>query len=147
MGDGKYKQVGENFKVIGPSPDRNRSPVEQREGVHKTVDGADRLGGSAGPVSTGPKQVGPQKCLKVLKSGNRGKRGMDSDLKVARLGPKGVTSCPKEEKRLEDGGSHSGAVCSLDSLGDPAWVCMRGPLLNAQEGRLGLGETSGFESC
>ena len=66
---------------------------------------------------------------------------------MARLGPKGVTSCPKEEKRLEDGGSRPSAVCSLESLVDPAWICARGPLLNAQEGRPGLGKTLGFESC
>ena len=151
LGDGKYKQsglfAGANFEVIRPSPDRNRSPVEQRDGVHKTVVGADRLGGFFGLGSTGPKQASPQKCLKALKSGNRGKRGLDNDLIVARSGPKGVTSCPKEEKMLEDGGSHLGAVCSLESLVDPAWICAWGPLLNVQEGRLGLGETSGFESC
>ena len=151
LGDGKYKQsglsAGANFEVLGPSPDRSRSPVEQRDGVHKTSVGADRLGGFFGPVSTGPKQVGPQKCLKALKSGNRGKRGLDNDLNVARLGPKGVTSCPKEEKRLEDGGSHLGAVYSMESLVDPAWICARGPLLNVQEGRPGLGETLCFESC
>ena len=63
---------------------------------------------------------------------------------MARLGPKGVMSSPKEEKRLEDGGSPPGEVCSLV---DSACICVRGPYPNVQEGRLGLGETSGFESC
>ena len=134
LGDGKYKQSGlspgAKFEVLRPSLDRSRSPVEQRDGVHKTTVEADRLGGFFGPVSSGPKQAGPKKCLKALKSGNRGKRGLDNNLNVARLGPKGVNSCPKEEKRLEDGSSHPGAVCSLESLVDLAWICARGPLLN-----------------
>ena len=141
LGVGRHKQaglaVGVNLKVNGPSPDCNRSPVEQRDGVLKSVAGADRIGGSDGPVSTGPMQAGPLKCSKALKPSNWGKKGLDS----------GVTYCPKEEKRLEDESSHLGAVCSLNSLVDPAWICMRGPLLHVQEGRLGSGVSSGFESC
>ena len=147
-GVGNFKQsglyAGANSEVIGPSPEITKSPVEYRDGVQKTVDGADRLGGFAGPVSTGPKQASPQKGLKTLKPGNRGKRGLVSELYVARLGPKGVMSSPKEEKRLEDGGSPPGEVWSLV---DSACICVRGPYPNVQEGRLGLGETSGFESC
>ena len=48
-GVGKFKQsglyAGVNSEVIGPSPEITKSPVEYRDGVHKTVDGADRLGG------------------------------------------------------------------------------------------------------
>ena len=68
-------------------------------------------------------------------------------LNVARVGSRGVTYVSKAEKRLGDRGSRLGAVSSLESLADPAWICARGPLLNAQEGRPSLGGTSGFESC
>ena len=77
---------------------------------------------------------------------DRGNRGLKKGFKVAHLSPKGVTSCSKEKRRLEDGGSRPGAECSLDPLADPAWICARGPLLHAQEVRPGLGGTSGFES-
>ena len=147
-GDGKLKQsrlyTGANSEVIGPSAEIIKSPVEYRDGDLKTVAGADGLGGSAGPASTGPKQAGPQKCLKKLKLGNRGKRGLVRELYVARLGPEGVISSPREEKRLEDGGSLPGEVRALV---DSACICVRGPYLNVLEGRLGLGEISGFESC
>ena len=39
------------------------------------------------------------------------------------------------------------AIQSWESLADPAWICVRGPLPHALEGRPGLGGTSGFESC
>ena len=119
----------------------------QQTGVHKTSVRADSLGGLNGPYSPGPKQAGPLKCPRVLKVGDRKNRGLEKGFKVARLGPKGVTSCSKEKKRLEDGGSRLGAKCSLEPLADPAWICARGPLLHAQEGRPGLGGTFGFESC
>ena len=148
LGVGKHKQVGLadgiNFKVCGPSPDRNGSPVEQGVGGHKTVAGADRMGGVVGPVSTGPMQAGTQKCRKALKPSNWDKRRLDS----------GATFGPKEVKRSGEG---MGAVSpdgrlgvgrrDLDSLVDPAWICKRDPLLYVQEGRIGLGVTSGFESC
>ena len=66
---------------------------------------------------------------------------------MARFGPKGVTSCSKEKMRLEDGGFRPGAEGSSDPLVDPAWICARGPLLHAQEGRHGLVGTSSFERC
>ena len=57
LGEGKYRQVGlsagANFVANGPSPDRSKSPADQRNGVHKTAGGADRLGGFFWPVSTG----------------------------------------------------------------------------------------------
>ena len=77
----------------------------------------------------------------------RGYRGVDKVLNVARVVSKGITYVSKAEKRLGDGGSRLSAVVSLDSLVDPAWICARDPLLNAQEGNPNLEGTSGFESC
>ena len=136
-----------------PRPDRSRSPNAQKDGsglkkvskmqqtgAHKTSVGAASLVGLNGPDSSGPKQSGLLKCPRVLKVGEGENRGLKKGFKVACLGPKGVTACLKEKRRLEDGGSRPGAECPLDPLADPAWICARGPLLHDQEGRLGLGE-------
>ena len=155
---GKDSTFQKGIEILGPSPDRSKSPNAQKDGsglkkaskmqqtgVHKTSGGADRLGGLIGPDSLGPKQAGPLKCPRVLKVGDRGNRGLEKGFKVARLGPKGVTYCSEEKKRMEDGGSRPGAECSLEPLADPAWICARGPLL--QEARPSPRGTSGFESC
>ena len=105
-------------------------------------------GGLGGPVSNGPKKAGPSTGPRTLKEDNvRGYRGVDKVLNVARVVSKGITYVSKAEKRLGDGGSRLGAVASLDSLADPAWICTRDPLLIAQEGSPNLGGTSDFESC
>ena len=75
----------------------------QQIGAHKTSVGAASLGGLNGPYLPGPKQAAPLKCPRVLKVGDRGNRGLKKGFKVARLGPKGVTSCSKEKRRLEEG--------------------------------------------
>ena len=141
LGVGKVNQSGPSTgayaEIMGPSLERSKSPIVPRTGAHKTEAGTNRPGGLVGPTATGPKQVGSQKGLKTFKPGFRGKRGLV-------IGPKGGISSPKEEKRLEVGGSPSGEVCSL---ADPACLCVRGPYPKGQEGRFGLGETSGFESC
>ena len=149
-GDGKLKQAGlyngANSEAIGPSADILKSPIEYRAGELKTAAGADGLeiikspieyrageqktatgadgpGGSAGLFSTGPVQAGHKKCL---------------------IGLEEVTSAPREEQWLEDGGSLPGEVRALV---DPARICVRGPYLNVQHGNIGLGDISGFESC
>ena len=125
-GVGKLKQSGlyngTTSEVIGPSAEIIKSP-KYRDGDLKTAAGADGPGGSAGLVSTGPKQAGPKKCL---------------------IGPEGIISSPREEQWQEDGGSLPGEVRALV---DPACICVQGPYLNVQEGSLGLGDISGFESC
>ena len=98
-------------------------------------------------MSNGPKKTGSSTGPRTLKEDVRGYRGVDKVLNVARVVSKGITYVSKAEKRLGDGGSRLGAVVSLDSLVDPAWICARDPLLNAQEGNPNLGGTSGFESC
>ena len=141
LGVGKVNQSGPSTgayaEIMGPSLERSKSPIVPRTGAHKTEAGTNRPGGLVGPTAPGPKQVGSQKGLKTFKPGFRGKRGLV-------IGPKGGISSPREEKRLEVGGSPSGEVCSL---ADPACLCVRGPYPKGQEGRFGLGETSGFESC
>ena len=167
LGEGITQQTGlsagpnvrlNGFEIFGPIPDRSRSPMGQRDGsglrkalklkqFHRASAGADRLGGLIGLVSTGPKQAGPLNCPRILKAGVRGNRGLEKALNVARAGPKGVTYCSKEEKRLGDGGPRPGSEFALESLANPAWICARDPFLNAHEGRPGLGGTFGFESC
>ena len=126
-GDGKLKQSGlyngATAEVNGPSAKIIKSPIEYRAGELKTAAGAVGPGGSAGLVSTGPKQAGPKKCL---------------------IGPEEVISSPREEQWLEDGGSLPGEVRALV---DSACICVRGPYLNVQQGSIGLGDISGFESC
>ena len=149
------------IEILGPRPNISRSPNAQKDGsglkkslkmqqagAHKvSTVGATSLEGLNGLDLPGPKQSGPSNCPRALKFGDRGNRGLKNGFKVARLGPKGVTSCLKEKRRLEDGGFRPGAEGSSDPLVDPAWICARGPLLHAQEGRPGLGGTSSFESC
>ena len=164
-GDGFFQQTersdgpkarlngSENF---GPLSNRSKSPIGQREDsglimalilkqIHRPIVGTVRSGGLKGPVSNGPKMVGPQTGPCLLKVGVRGLRGMEKVLNVARVS-KGVTYVSKAEKRLGDRDSRLGVVSSLDSPADPAWICARDPLLNAQEDKTCLRGTSGFES-
>ena len=166
LGEGTTKQtelsVGPNSRLngsefFGPIPNRSGSSIGQRVGSglykaskwrqrHRASVGMDRLGGLTGPVSAGPKQAGPPNGPWISKEGVRGNRGLEKVLNEARDGPKGILYCSKVEKRLGDGGSRLGTVCSLDPLADPAWICARDPLLYAQEGRLRPGGMSSFES-
>ena len=167
LGEGIFQQTGlsagpkarlSGFEIFRPIPNRSKSPIGQREGsglkkapklkqLHRPTAGTDRSGGLIGPVSNGPKKAGPPNGPRLLKAGVKGYRGVEKILNGARVGSKGVTYVSKAEKRLGDGGSRLGAVSSLEFLTDPAWICARDPLLNAQEGRPSLGGTSGFESC
>ena len=45
------------------------------------------------------------------------------------------------------GGSRSGAGGSCEALVDPAWICVKGPLLQTKERWPGWGDTPRFESC
>ena len=145
-------------EIFGPIPNRSKSQIGQRVGsglkkasnlkqLHRPKAGTDISGGLGGPVSNGPKKAGSSTGPRTLKEDVRGYRGVEKVLNVARVVSKGITYVSKAEKRLGDGGSRLGAVSSLDSLADPAWICARDPLLNAQEGSPNLGGTSGFESC
>ena len=176
LGDGPIQQAGPSvgpnvractlpglngIEIPGLRPDISRSPNAQKDGsglkkslklqqagAHKvSTVGAISLDGLIGLDLPRPKQAGPSNCPRALKFGDRGNRGLKKGFKVARVGPKGVSSCPKEKRRLEGGGFRPGAKGSSDPLVDPAWICARGPLLHAKEGRPGLWETSSFESC
>ena len=114
----------------------------QQAGSHSvSTEGGDRLVRLNGPELLGPKQSGPFKRPSALWLGHMGNRGRKKGLKEARLGPKGVISYSKEERRLEEGGFRPGEEGSSDPLVDPAWICARGSLLHAQV------ENSSFESC
>ena len=73
---------------------------------------------------------------------------MKKSLKEVSLGLKGVKSVSKKKKRFDDWGpSHSAeGLPSTDPLEDPAWICVRGPLLEAHKDRTGLLGTYSFES-
>ena len=147
--------------LLGPRPDTSRSPNAQKDvsglkkslkvqqvGSHNvsTIGGAS-LYGLNGPELLGLKQSGPFKRKRALKLGHRGNMGLKKGLKEARLGPKGVKSCSKEEMRLEDGGFRPSAEGSSDPLVDPTWICVRAPLLHFHEGRPDLVENFSFKSC
>ena len=164
-GDGFFQQTGRSARpkarlsgpeIFGPISNRSKCPIGQREDSgllmapflkqpHRPIAGMDRSGGLKGPVSNGPKIAGPPTGPCFSKVGERGHRGMEKVLNVARVS-KGVTYVSKAEKRLGDGGSRLGVVSSLDSLADPAWICARDPLLNAQEDKTCLGELLGLRA-
>ena len=149
--------------LLGPNPDPIRRPKaqkaksglkkrleDQQAGSHNdTTDEAANFNGLNGPDLLGPKQSGPFKCSSAQKHGQRDFRGLKKGSKEASLGPKGVISCSKEETWLEDGDVRPGAKGFLFSnpLDDPAWICARGPLLDAHEYTTGLVEIVSFESC
>ena len=95
----------------------------------------------------GPKQSSSFKSPRAQKHGQRGNRGLKKGLKEVSLGLKGVKSCSQKEMRLDDGGLSPSAegLPSMDPLKDPAWICARGPLLDAHENRTGLLGNYSFE--
>ena len=123
-------------EIFGPIPNRSKSQTGQRVGCGlKKLKQLHRpkaiSGGLGGLVSNGPNKAGTSTCPRTLKEDAVGYRGVDKVLNVARVFSKGITYVSKAEKRLGDGGSRLGAVASLDSLTDPAWICARDPLLIA----------------
>ena len=98
-----------------------------------------------GPVSNGLKKSGPQTDPRLLKLGEQGLRGSERAGKVACVS-KGGSYVSTAAKRLGDGDFSPGVVSSLVSPADPAWICARDPLRNAQEDNICLRENSGFES-
>ena len=141
-----------NSKFFGPISNRSKSQTGQRVGCGlKKLKQLHRpkviTGGLDGPVSNGPKKAGISTCPRTLKEDAVGHRGVDKVLNVAYVFPKGSTYVSKAEKRMGVRGSRLGAVASLDSLTDPAWICARDPLLIAQESSPNLGGSTGFESC
>ena len=59
------------------------------------------------------------------------------------------STCSAGEKKCEDGGVRIGGkgASHLDALVDLAWICAKGPLLDAHEERTGLKNSDRFESC
>ena len=116
------------IEIPGPRPDISSSPNAQKDGrvlkkwlkmqqagAHKvSTGGATSLDGLNGLDFPGPKQGGSSNCPRALKFGDRGNSGLKKGFKVARSGLKGVTSCSKEKRRLEDGGFRLGAEGSSD---------------------------------
>ena len=120
LGDGKYKQVGlsagVNFEANGPSPDRSKSPADQRDGVHKTACGADRLGGFFGPVSTGRRGGA---YVEGLGDGKYKQAGLSAgeNFKVIRPSPDRNRSLVEQRD-----GVHK-TVVGADRLGGVCWAC------------------------
>ena len=89
-------------------------------------------------------QAGKSNWNRDLRKSRRGNWGL---IKVAQSGTAGSTSDSREEWRTKVGGSRSGAGGSCEALVDPAWICVRGPLLQTKERWPGWGDTPRFESC
>ena len=162
QGDGLVQQTGSldgpKTKLsgavnLGPTSHRSIGPTGQRENsglltvpflkqndrpIARTI----VSGGLMGPGSNGLKMSGPQTDLKL---GGKGLRGTERAVKVA-CASKGGTYVSTTARRLGDGDSSLGVVSSLVSPADPAWICARDPLRNAQEDNIYLRETFGFES-
>ena len=165
QGDGLVQQTGRSdgskAKLsgavnLGPISHRSIGPTGQRENSglltapflkqnDRPIAGTGVSSGLTGLVSNGLKMSGPQTDPRLLKLGGQGLRGTERAVKVACVS-KGGTYVSTAAKRLGDGDSSLGVVSSLVSPADPAWICARDPLRNAQEDNICLRETSGFES-
>ena len=60
-----------------------------------------------------------------------------------------MLKCSAGETKREDEGVSPGekGASKMDALVDPAWICAKGPLLDAHEERTGLKDCDRFESC
>ena len=60
-----------------------------------------------------------------------------------------MLKCSVGETKCEDEGVRPGekGASNLEALVDPAWICAKGPLLDAHEERTGLKDCDRFESC
>ena len=111
-----------------------------------TTKGAVSLGGEYGPVLYGM-QAGPSNVARKDNAGKRGFRGPKKSFNEARLGPAGAVFGSGELRRREEGGASPDVEGSSKIMVDPAWICARGPLLQAFEGSPGMGGTPSFENC
>ena len=117
-----------------------------KNGAHLTNYEASSLGGKYGPGLFGL-QAGPPNVAREKHDGKRGSRGLKNSCKEARSGPSGEVSGSKELRRLEEGEASTSVEGSSELRVDPAWICVRGPLLHALEDMPGTGGTPSFESC
>ena len=137
--------------IRGPVGLKSRNGLNEdlkrlQKGAYITSKGAASSGGEFGPVLYGM-QAGPSKNAREETAGTRGVRGLKKPSKEARYGPSGEVSGTKEWRRLEEGEASPGVEESSDIMADPAWICARGPLLQASEGSPGTGGTPSFENC
>ena len=97
-------------------------------------------------VGSGPALFGPNQ--KAQRQDQRGPGRQNWGLKAVSLGPKDDLMCSAGETKCEDGGVRPGekGASHLDALVDPAWICAKGPLLDAHEERTGLKDSDRFES-
>ena len=97
----------------------------------------------------GPNQYEYVKSLKAQKQAQRGPGRQRRGLKAVSLGPRDDLTCSVGDTKGEDEGVRPGEKGSshLDALVDPAWICAKGPLLDAHEERIGLKDCDRFESC
>ena len=105
--------------------------------------------GQSGPLLLGPNQTESVKSPKAQKQVQRGFGRQNWGLKAVSLGPKVDLICFEVETRREDEGVRPGEKGSShsDPLVDLAWICAKGPLLDAHEERTGLMDCDRFESC
>ena len=98
-------------------------------------------------VGSGPALIGPNP--KAQRQDQKGPGRQNWGLKAVLLGPKDVLKCSAGETKCEDEGVRPGekGTSNLDALVDLAWICAKGPLLDAHEERTGLKDCDRFESC
>ena len=94
-------------------------------------------------VGSGPAFNGPNP--NAQRQDQRGPRKQTKGIKDVSLGPLDDSSCSAGEKQCGVRSGGEGAS-HLDALVDPAWICAKGPLLDADEERTGLKDSDRFES-
>ena len=132
---GPTEQVGFRSGPKGPQFFGSKSgPVRNSQKQPAHTDKTSLVG--SGPAFNGPKPNAQNQIQRGLKIQNRGR-------KDAALGPLADSSCSVGQKQ---GGVRSGGEGASHLGADPAWVCAKGPLLDADEARTRLKDSDRFEN-
>ena len=115
----------------------------QQTGVHNKA-----CLGRGGPTLIGPNQSENVKSPKAQKQKQRDPRRQKCGSAIS-LGLEKDIMCSDGETKYEDKGDRPGVKGSShsDVLVDPAWICARGPLLDAHVERTWLKDCYSFECC
>ena len=150
---GPTEQVGFIFGLKGPQFFGPKSGPVRNSKTQKALGRRNRKMGKeckqpahtdkACLVGSGPAFNGPNP--NAQRQVQRGSRRQTRGLREVSLGPLDDSSYSAGEKQC--GGRSGGEGTShLDALVDPAWICAKGPLLDADEVRTGLKDSDRFES-
>ena len=154
---GLTERVGFRYRLKGPQFFGPKSGPDRKTKTQKALGGRKMKMRKEGQqtahadkaclVGSGPALIGPDP--KAQRQDQRGPGRQTWGLKDVSLGPMDDSTCSAGEKKCEDGGVRTGGkgASHLDALVDPAWICAKGPLLDAHEERTGLKDSDRFESC